>query len=277
MQTLTEIRQLLAERGLRPRHRLGQNFMHDKNQVAKLVGAAALSPGDLVLEVGPGTGTLTEALLEAGARVVVSELDQGLAALIRERFDDRVTVLEGDCLTGTHTLSPAIQATLGDQPFVTVANLPYQVASPLMVLLLQNFNNCRGIYATVQLEVAQRMTATAGTKQWGPLTVMLQLLAEVERLSVVPASSFWPKPKVKSAMVALRPRSQALVEDSAAFGRFVTQLFTKRRKQLGAICPDWKASSLEFDWTRRPESLTIPELVTLFKFEKTAKAQREVS
>ena len=81
MQTLTEIRQLLAERGLRPRRRLGQNFMHDKNQVAKLVSAAGLESGELVLEVGPGTGTLTEALIAAGARVVASELDAGLAAL----------------------------------------------------------------------------------------------------------------------------------------------------------------------------------------------------
>ena len=276
MQTLTEIRQLLDERGLRPRRRLGQNFMHDKNQVAKLVSAAGLESGELVLEVGPGTGTLTEALIAAGARVVASELDAGLAALIRDRFGEKITIVEGDCLAGSDSIAPALLAALGEQPFVTVANLPYQVASPLMVLLLQTCVNCRAIFVTVQLEVAQRMTASPGTKQWGPLTVMLQAFADIKRLAVIPASSFWPEPKIKSALVSLQRRPQTLISDAHGFGRFVTQLFTKRRKQLGAIHPDWKVSSLDFDWTRRPESLAISELVTLFEFDQKAKAQREV-
>jgi len=98
MQTLSEIRALLAERGLRPRHRLGQNFLHDKNQITRLVDAADVGSGDLVLEVGPGTGALTEALLERGAEIVACEIDRDLAGILRDRLGDRISLVEGDCL-----------------------------------------------------------------------------------------------------------------------------------------------------------------------------------
>ncbi len=103
MQTLSEIRALLAERNLRPKRRFGQHFLHDKNLLAKLVAQARIEPGDVVFEVGPGTGSLTEALLDRGAEVVACEIDRGLAAIISERLGERVRVIEGDCLSGTRT------------------------------------------------------------------------------------------------------------------------------------------------------------------------------
>ena len=134
MQTLSEIRALLDSRGLRPRKRFGQNFLHDKNQLRRLVDASGVGEGDVVLEVGPGTGTLTEALLERGARVIASEIDEDLAGISEERLGDRVTLVRGDCLGGRRTLAPAIVAAIDGRSFTLVANLPYQAASPLMTM-----------------------------------------------------------------------------------------------------------------------------------------------
>ncbi len=117
MQTLSEIRALLAERGLRPRRALGQHFLHDKNQIEKLVANARIEPGEVVLEVGPGTGTLTEALLERGGDVVACEIDRGLASIIADRFGPRVRLIEGDCLGRGRSLSPAVSAALSGRAF----------------------------------------------------------------------------------------------------------------------------------------------------------------
>ena len=117
MQTLSEIRSILAERGLRPKHRLGQNFLHDKNVLAKLVDAAELEPGEPVLEIGSGTGTLTEALIEAGVQVVTCELDSALASIIEDRFAARVQLMQVDCLDAHRRLNPKIVEVLADQPF----------------------------------------------------------------------------------------------------------------------------------------------------------------
>src|SRR5262249_55171190 len=117
MQSQTEIRALLEERGLRPRRHLGQHFLVDHNLLKRLVGAAAVAPGDLVLEVGPGTGTLTEALVEAGAEVVTVEIDPGLAQIVRERLGAKVTLVEGDALAKGRHLGPDVVAALGGRPF----------------------------------------------------------------------------------------------------------------------------------------------------------------
>ena len=118
MQSISEIRALLDQYGLRPRHRFGQNFLHDKNQLAKLIDAADVRAGDLVLEVGPGTGTLTEALLERGVELVASEIDTDLVQLLTDRLGDRITLIAGDCLDRGRTLAPAssTRSTIGPLP-----------------------------------------------------------------------------------------------------------------------------------------------------------------
>ncbi len=169
MQTLSEIRSILAERGLRPKRRLGQHFLHDKNILAKLVDAAKLQDGELVLEIGSGTGTLTEALIEAGAEVVTCEIDSELASIIEDRFSDCVRLIRSDCLDAHRRLNPQIVDALGDQPFKLVANLPFQIASPLMCALLIDHPTCTGQFVTIQKEVADRLLAKPGTKAYGPL------------------------------------------------------------------------------------------------------------
>jgi 16S rRNA (adenine1518-N6/adenine1519-N6)-dimethyltransferase len=278
VQSISQIRELLASRGLHPKHRFGQNFLHDHNQLRKLIDAASITPGDLVLEVGPGTGTLTEALLDAGAEVIACEIDHDLAALLRDHLGDRITLIDGDCLNKGRALSPDILAAIEDRPFMLVANLPYNVASPLMSTLLIEHRNCSGQFVTIQKEVADRLLAAPGSKAYGPLGIIIQAFAEVRRIGAVPPSCFWPAPQVTSAMVAIHPFPLApgsaggppsvtpttSAAQRRAFARFITDLFTKRRKQLGTILgrdanlPPGVAPSM------RPEQLGVPELRAVF-------------
>ena len=252
MQTLTDIKALLAARGLHPKHALGQNYLHDHNQLRKLVAAAAVQPGSVVLEVGPGTGTLTETLLDAGARVVACELDRDMAAIVEERNAHRMVaapadlragtlyLLRADCLAGKHALNPALASALqhamaaaaaaaaappsaappatapAAPTFQLVANLPYQAATPLMATLLEDHPACAGQYVTIQREVADRLAAAPNTAAYGPLSVTMSLLAEVHLIGLVPPGCFWPAPAVQSAMVAVRPRARAAAAATTA-------------------------------------------------------------
>jgi 16S rRNA (adenine1518-N6/adenine1519-N6)-dimethyltransferase len=246
VQTLAEIKALLAARGVQPKHRFGQNFLHDHNQLRKLVDAACVRPGELVLEVGPGTGTLTETLVELGAEVVACEIDRDMQAILRERLGDRlgdrVRLVADDCLDGKHALSPALLEALGGRPFVLVANLPYGAASPLMAILASRHPECRGQFVTIQREVADRIRAEVGCADYGALTVLLQLTSTIREIAVLKPASFWPMPDVTSSMIAIEPRPDPVFggrgESTAAvvaFERFVHELFSKRRKQLGGI------------------------------------------
>ena len=289
MQTLTEIRDLLKQRGLRPKHRLGQNFLHDQNKIRMLIDAALAEHGrdaratatcatDVVLEVGPGTGTLTEALLERGAEVIACELDPAMADIIEERVKDRrFSLVRGDALQKQRLLNSEIVAALAGRPFKLIANLPYNVASPLITTLLIEHDECTGQFVTIQREVADRLMAAPGGKDYGPLSIIVQALADVKRITTLPPSCFWPEPKVESAMIAMFPsppgrgvRGEGVhdlqsAKSRNAFARFVTQLFTKRRKQLGTIFGRQRT-----DWPKgvtpnlRSEALTVEQMINLW-------------
>ena len=269
MQTLGEIKSLLHERGLRPRHRFGQNFLHDQNQLRRLVDAAGVATGDVVLEVGPGTGTLTEALLERGATVIAVEIDRDLADLVQARVGEHITLVRGDCLAKGRRLADAVVEAIGGRPFRLVANLPYQVASPLMAELLMHHAACVGQCVTIQREVADRLVAEVGTKGWGPLSIIVQDLATVERIAVLPASCFWPAPKVVSAMVSITPNGSA-GDHTDAFGAFVTKLFTTRRKQLGGVLGAAVVERAGIEPKQRCEQL---DLAALHRLHEAAQEQ----
>lgn len=265
MQTLSEIRAMLDERGLHPRKRFGQNFLHDHNQLRRLLDAADVQAGDRVLEVGPGTGALTEALVERGASVIAVEVDRDLAGIIEQRLGGRITLLICDALDKGRQLARPVRDALGEKPFTLVANLPYQIASPLIAALLIEHPNCRGQYVTIQREVADRLLAEPGTKAYGPLTIIIAALADVRRIATLPPGCFWPEPKVTSAMIAVLPRDQPLADDPAGFARFVATVFSRRRKQLGTILGrdrDWPAGVTP---DLRPEKLTVEQLVALWR------------
>lgn len=262
MQTITEIRALLEERGLHPKHRLGQNFLHDQNQLRKLMHAAEVQPGDRVVEVGPGTGTLSEALVDAGCRLTACELDADMAQIVSERLGDRISLVHGDCLDGPRKLSQALNDAIGNEPFKLVANLPYGAASPLMSLLAVDAR-CQGQFVTIQREVGERLLAHPGTKTWGPLTIFVRAYCSVKLIGRLSPQCFWPAPKVESVMIAIIPHRPRLELPESMLSKVVHTLFTKRRKQLGSILGRQTVLPEGIGADRRPDSLSIEELIEL--------------
>src|SRR5688572_26319092 len=278
-QTKQQIQALLADAGSSPRHRFGQNFMIDGNLVRLIADAGAIAAGDVVIEVGPGTGTLTEELLSRGADVVAVEIDRDLAAMLRGRHADnpRFTLIEGDALAGKHELNAqllahlaAVRSTAGPPVRATklVANLPYNIASPLVIELL--IAGVDLLAFTVQKEVADRLRGSPDSDDYGPLTVMAQLLADVEVLRTLPPQAFWPAPKIDSALVRMT-RADQLGSEAPAFGRFVQKLFAARRKTLRKALAQMGhdgerlLSPLGIDPQLRPERLTPPQCLELFR------------
>lgn len=267
MQTIADIRRLLEERGLRPKHRLGQNFLHDQNQLRKLLDAADVSPDDLILEVGPGTGTLTEALVERGAEVIACEIDPDMASIVESRLGGRITLIRADVLAGKHELNTDVLDAVADRRFKLVANLPYGVASPLMINLLVAVPHCTGQFVTIQKEVAERITADPGTKAYGPLTVVIRALADVEHIATLSPRCFWPPPQVTSAMIAIRPRPGHGIDDPRGFARFVSGLFSRRRKQLGSVLGRDAPLPEGVSHDQRPESLTASQFREFWRLQ----------
>ena len=268
MMTPTELKAILSSRGLAPRHGLGQNFLIDANLGRKLVDASGVRGGDLVLEVGPGAGALTDLLLGCGCRVIAGELDEGLADLLAERHErePRFTLIRGDALAGKQRLSAALTAALAGEPFTLVANLPYGVATPLLMTLLLDWPTCREMWVTIQKEVADRLASAPGSREYGGISVIAQALAEIRTVATLAPACFWPRPKVTSAMIGLTRRAEPRTADAHQLERLCRTLFTRRRKQIGATLRDamrgrgWPDG---VEPTARAESLTVEQLDTL--------------
>lgn len=236
-QTLVEIRASLDAHGLAPKKSLGQNFLIDRNLLKKMVDAAGVVAGDLVLEVGPGTGTLTGELLARGCEVIACELDDGLAGVMTERFgtEQRFSMVHGDCLASKRHLSEEIVDRIGGRAFSLVANLPYQAATPLMLTLLGRHANCGVMAVTIQKEVADRLIAGPGSKVYGSIGVVAQAGADVTRIANLPNECFWPRPNVVSAMVRLERKAVPMTDNIAGLADFCQRAFAGRRKQLAGL------------------------------------------
>ncbi len=288
MQTLAQIKHLLEERGLRPKRSLGQNFLIDHNLIRKLVDSALHARDEagfaaesrrshpLVLEVGPGTGTMTEELLARGCEVIACELDDALAAMNAERLPsvpggERFTLIHGDCLAGKRAVNAEVLRALGGRAFSLISNLPYGAGTPLMSTLLIDHPECRVLAVTIQREVADRLTAKPGSKDFGPLAVIAQALCTVERVATAPPECFWPRPDVTSAMVLLRRLDQPLTDDPRELSRFCDVIFAQRRKQLGSLLGkqvDWSAVARapgceSLAPTLRAEQLSVAQIIAL--------------
>ena len=247
---------------------LGQHFLIDKNIVRKIVRLAQLQPGETVLEIGPGRGILTEALLEASGLVVAIELDAALCAHLRETIGARPNfqLIEGDAL--------AFDYAQVSSPFLVVANLPYYVSTPLLFRLLEQRRRIDRLVLMLQEEVAVRLAAAPGGKEYGALSIAAQLWCDVRVSFKVPASCFRPKPKVGSAVVALMPLAQpkVAVRDEKMFFKVVRGGFAHRRKALLNSLRDEgfeaapTAAALKkagIDPRRRAETLSLAEFASL--------------
>jgi 16S rRNA (adenine1518-N6/adenine1519-N6)-dimethyltransferase len=273
-----DIRALASELDLRPRKALGQNFVHDANTVRRIVAGAGITPADHVLEVGPGLGSLTLALLEHGPTVIAVEKDPVLAgrlpATVAEHAPadaDRLAVLGRDVLT-------VRRDEVAPEPTAVVANLPYNVAVPALLHLLAEFASIRTVMVMVQLEVAERLAAEPGGKDYGVPSAKARFFGEVRRCGTVPPSVFWPVPRVNSGLVRIDRYDTAPWPVDDAFRRQVFALidlaFAQRRKTLRNAFADWAGSGEQaaerleaagIDPARRGETLSIADFVRLLQ------------
>lgn len=255
---------------LRADKKLGQNFLIDENIVRNIVAAAELSDKDTVLEVGPGIGTLTQGLAESGASVVAVELDKRLLPVLDTTLEgyDNVRIVNGDIL------QVDIMQTVGVDEFKVCANLPYYITTPIIFALLEKRLPMERLVAMVQKEVAERMAAKPGGKDYGALSVAIQYYTEPEIAFIVPPSSFIPAPSVDSAVIVCKRREKPPVEvcDEALFFRAVKAAFSLRRKMLNnslknmGIKGEQVAKWLELagvDGKRRAETLSLEDFAAL--------------
>ncbi|HYL22282.1 MAG TPA: 16S rRNA (adenine(1518)-N(6)/adenine(1519)-N(6))-dimethyltransferase RsmA [Gemmatimonadales bacterium] len=269
-----------------PNKRLGQHFLTDRNILQRIVDALDPAPGDVVLEIGPGKGSLTEQLLARGLRVIAIEKDRRLAqecAVRNAEFGvERLSIVQGDALKlDWHALIEARIAiphsALRTLHFKVVGNIPYNITTPLLdKALAPPLPAC--VVFLVQKEVADRLTARPGSKVYGALSVGVQAQCSVARLFAVPAGAFAPRPRVTSALVRLTPLAEPVVVpgEVPAFRAFVTACFTRRRKQLrnvvmavtgrSAAVVTKGLESLGLDPAARPETLAPAEFARLLRW-----------
>jgi len=285
-QTLTFLRERLAAEGIRPKHDLGQNFLIDLNLLHLLADAAAVGPDDICLEVGTGTGSLTSILADRGAAVISVELDPRMHRLAAGLLGNRpnVRLLLQDALKNKNRLHPALLDALEqarsehpDKCFKLIANLPYNAATPVISNLLTLDRPPHTMTATVQREVAERLIARPGTRDYGALSVWVQSQCTANIRRILPPQAFWPRPKVFSAIIHLefRPALRERIPDILFFHRFVRELFLHRRKllrvQLAAISGkrlekavvDQILAEAQLDPLCRAEQLGVEDLIRL--------------
>ena len=279
----SELKALLLRHGLHLSKRFGQNFLADRTHLMRVVEAANVGSGDRIWEIGPGAGTLTVELAARADRVVAVELDRALPPVLAEVLAPfpNVSVVMGDALK----LNPAsfLAEQLGEwtaeSPYKVVANIPYNITSPILVRLLENKRLFSSITLMVQKEVAERLKAPPDSDAYGSLSVFAQYYAEVSVASIVPKGAFFPPPRVDSAIVHLVPRAVPPVDvpSDAAFFRVSRGVFGQRRKTLanalvgaspGGFAKEDVLSALAqtgIDGTRRGETLTLQEIAALVR------------
>jgi 16S rRNA (adenine1518-N6/adenine1519-N6)-dimethyltransferase len=286
-QTLSFIRNLLSEHGLEPKNKLGQNYLIDLNMLDLLVRSAELGPYDSVLEVGTGTGTLTMKLGELAGSVLTVEIDREFYRLVQPMLKARpnVTSMLGDALAGKNVLNEEmisewgrLTGEYGCSQRKLIANLPYAVATPIISnLLLQDDFEIERMVVMVQWEIAERLRAEMGTKDYNSLSVLVQSVADVETIRKVGPANFFPRPQVDSAIVCIKPNPEKRkrVGNVKKFREFLRDLYTLRRKNLRSALAGWprgkndkaevdrKLQEAGIDGGVRAEALTVEEHLDL--------------
>ena len=241
---VADIRFLANRIGLRPTKALGQNFVHDANTIRRITRIADLAPGEVVLEVGPGLGSLTLGLLDEGARVVAVEVDPRLAAALPETIRERAPGL-ANYLTVIARDARRLDTPLDPPPTALVANLPYNVAVPVLLHLLELLPSIRHGLVLLQSEVADRLAAPPGSRAYGGPSVKTAWYARAERAGAVPRTVFWPVPNVDSGLVRLvrtEPPPLPAGVDRADVFAVIDAAFAQRRKMLRSALAAWAGS-----------------------------------
>lgn len=274
---LSDMRQILDSGAIQLTKSLGQNFLHDQNQLRRIADAGEITPSDKILEIGPGLGPLTELLLERAGEVLAIEKDQRLFDFLRKKYagNGKLTLLHDDALE--YLQQKNIDSTLKQRAdwssWKLVANLPYSVASPILVELAEAKGCPERLVATLQIEVAQRIMANSGDDDYGLLTLLLQLRYEPRGWFKIPAACFFPAPDVDSACISLVRRAEPLLsfEHAQVFTKVVKRAFSQRRKMmLKLLKQDWGAEKLSPAFERagisqqeRAENVSLQQFVQL--------------
>ncbi|MDB4339101.1 16S rRNA (adenine(1518)-N(6)/adenine(1519)-N(6))-dimethyltransferase RsmA [Rubripirellula sp.] len=296
-QTATYLSKRLAAAGLRPVSRFGQNFLIDLNLVDLIARSADLRKTDVVLEIGTGVGSLTTRLCDQAGAVLTVEIDNNLHRLASEELAGRpnVRLIHGDALRNKNSLrsdlmeqiQDAMQRIGSEARFLLVANLPYNVATPIISNLLHETPTPDTMVVTIQKELADRIIATPGNKDYGALTVWIQSLCKAEIVRILSPKVFWPRPKVNSAIIRLDrlPGAREKFADVAHFHRTVRSLFFHRRKFLRSVVISAMKNSLsksqvdeilqrlEYDETSRAEQLSIQQIQDLAEALRVAEIE----
>lgn len=284
MQTKQRIEQLLDGMGVRPNRRHGQNFLIDLNLMRYLVDAAAPTADDLVLEVGPGTGSMTQEIASRGCRVIAVEIDATVAKIAAGELGDfpNVELVNEDILETKNLISPAITRLVQSKRskagrFVLVSNLPYNAGTPVMMNLIMDEPRVDAMYVTVQKEVGQRMTAAPRDTAYGILSVVMAATGNVKMLKTLKPTCFWPQPDVESAMVSwVRDNGKtAAIKDIHILSAVVALFMQHRRKMLRGVTrfaqapldavSDWNAvfAAANIAPESRPDDLAPEDFVRL--------------
>lgn len=285
IQTKTDIQRLLAGAGVEPNKRLGQHFLIDLNLMRLLVNSADIHNNDIVLEVGCGTGSLTEALAQHAGYCLTVELSEGLAKIARRQLAkiENVEIINIDILENKKTLSHVVANALAlarkkyTGQILLVANLPYNVASPVMLNLVTGPTVADSMYVTVQKEVADRMTAAPGSSDYGTLSIFLGATGDIKTIRVLKPTVFWPRPQVDSAMVSFVRKEAKLgrIQNMELFSETINLFMGHRRKMLKACTKlargklakinNWPEifARCRIDSTQRPEQLAPEDYIAV--------------
>ncbi|TXL86877.1 16S rRNA (adenine(1518)-N(6)/adenine(1519)-N(6))-dimethyltransferase RsmA [Streptomyces sp. NBC_01725] len=268
-----DIRELAAALGVRPTKQRGQNFVIDANTVRRIVRTAGVRPDDVVVEVGPGLGSLTLALLEAASHVTAVEIDDILAAALPRTIEARMPARAGH-FSLVHSDAMQVRELPGPAPTALVANLPYNVAVPVLLHMLEHFPTIERTLIMVQAEVADRLAAAPGNKVYGVPSVKANWYARVKRAGAIGRNVFWPAPNVDSGLVSLVRRTEPLTTTASRTEVFavVDAAFAQRRKTLRAALAGWAGSAPAAEAAlvaagispqARGESLTVEEFARI--------------
>ena len=270
---MVSIKRELSEYGLTPKKRWGQHFLVDRNILSKVIRTAELERGDVILEIGPGMGVMTLALAPQVKKVIAVEIDRELVKILKEKTADfsNVMVIEGDILK----ISFEELYRQGHQQLKVVANLPYQISTPLLFGFIESRDLFSTLTLMLQREVAERMIASPGGKDYGPLSIFTQSVSDLSIQFYIKPSAFFPPPKVESAVIRMVWKERPLVrgEEEGWFKKVVKGCFGYRRKRLinalrhaDLVLPEDLEKRIEkigIDSQRRPETLTIQEFARL--------------